>query len=82
MLFVRPLLTSMFSDRNLIQEWINDFAKLYENSSDYITLFDFDIIERIDANTKETKFYPRVSVTDHGVLSHYVLDENLFNNKR
>ena len=80
LLFVRPLLTSMFSDRNLIQEWINDFAKLYENSSDYITLFDFDIIERIDANTKETKFYPRVSVTDHGVLSHYVLDENLVEN--
>lgn len=80
LLFVKPLLTSMFTDKNSIQDWVKDFAKLYENTSDYITLFSFDITEREDPNTHQIKYYPRVSVTDHGVLTKYVLDENLVEN--
>lgn len=80
LLFVRPLLSSMFSNKEEIQAWLNDFAKLYENTGDFITLFAFDVIERKDPNTNVIKYYPRVTITDHGVRTYFVIDESLVDN--
>ncbi len=80
LIFIEPLKEPMFKDKVVIQNWTEKFAKFYENTGDFITLFKFDVCEIIDEVTKETKYYPRANICSHGVNSQFILNEDLVNN--
>ncbi len=79
LIYVEPLTVSSFADKEKIQKWTDDFAKLYQNTGDFVTLFSFSVTEKTDAEGA-VKYYPLAKVTSYGVVSEQIIDENLVEN--
>ncbi len=80
LIFIEPLKEEMFLDKDAIIKWTNKFAALYENTGDFTTLFNFDILEVKDTSVNVSKYYPRANIISHGVKTQFVLNEDLVNN--
>ncbi len=82
LIFVEPLKVDDFKDKSKILNWTNSFAKFYENTGDFVTLFAFDVVEKEnkDFPSDSVRYYPRIKITSHGVPSEFIINEDLINN--
>ncbi len=82
LIFVEPLNTDDFNSKEKIEAWTASFAKLYENTGDYVTLFAFDVVEKTcpEFSADKIRYYPRVKITSHGISSEFIVNEDLINN--
>ena len=84
LIFVEPLTPDSFKDKAKIEQWVADFAKLYENTGDFINLFTFDVLEKkleqSEAGAENVRYYPQIKIVSHGVTKYCVIDEDLVNN--
>lgn len=80
LLFVEPLTLDTFNDKAAVEKWVGEFSALYENTGDFVTLYEFGVEVRKDLESGKETYYPKIVMTDRGVRSEHVLDENLANN--
>ncbi len=79
LLYVEPLTQNSYTDKETITKWTENFAKLYQNTGDFVNLYTFNVEEIKDPNGNP-RYYPKVRITSHGVVKDFIIDENLTNN--